>query len=336
MREVAARVLLALALLAALPAARAEDPLPEGWERVRTPDLVVDRLPRDEALAARAVEIFSQGRAAVEARLGARLGEPPPRLVLAATDRSFDERVRELTGSSPPDWALAIAVPRRRVVVLRERGINTGESFLDPTLRHEIAHLVLGAVAERSKHAIPRWLDEGLAQYAEGAVLSRDQELELGAAARFGTLESFGSIERDFPPHALAAQRAYEMSLGFVLWLDRKPGGVRALVVMMDQGSSADAAIRSLAAEPTGEAQAEWALELADRSSIWESLLRSAQFWWGIVSLLAVAAILRFVVVSRRLKRQMERAERTLAQPPMPDDAPERERGEAAPQDPGP
>ena len=303
---------LALALVSSMGAARAEDPVPEGLERVRTPDLVVDRLPRDEALAARAVEIFSLDRAAVEAKLGARLGDPPPRLVLAATDAAFDARIFELTGSRPPTWALAIAIPSKRVVVLRERGILSGENFLDPTLRHEIAHLVLGAVSARSKQAIPRWLDEGLARYAEGAVLTRDEELELGAAARFGTLEGFGAIERDFPPHALAAQSAYEMSLGFVLWLDRKPGGVRALVAKLDHGASANDAIRSVAGEPAGEAQAEWALELADRSSIFESLVRSSAFWWGIVSLLAIVAFARSAVVSRRLKRTWSGPRRPL------------------------
>ncbi len=174
---------------------------------------------------------------------------------------------------------------------------------------------MLGDVARRSGRRIPRWLDEGLAQYAERAVLTREQELELGAAARFGTLEPFSSLERDFPPHAREAQRAYEMSLGFVLWLDRKPGAVRALVADLEEGASAEEAVRDVAGKPSGEAMAEWVLVLAERSSIVESLLRSSSFWWGALAVLALIAFARHAVVTRRLRRQMEKRE--LVEPPV-------------------
>jgi hypothetical protein len=310
-----------LALLLAASALGQEGP-PEGYERVATDAIVIDRRPANAGLAAQASELFASSLAAVEERLGARLGKPAPLLVLAPNEAELRARVLALGGPRPPDWALAIALPPRRALVLRCDRLVQGENFLEPTLRHELAHLVLGEVARRSGERIPRWLDEGLAQYAERAVLTREQELELGAAARFGTLEPFSSLERDFPPHAREAQRAYEMSLGFVLWLDRKPGGVRALVARLEAGASADEAIRSVAGEPRGEAAAEWALELAAKSSIVESLVRSSAFWWGALALLAVVAFARHAVVTRRLKRQMERRERLEDAPPPPDARP--------------
>ena len=300
-------------LLAA--AVLAQDGPPEGYERIAMETLVLDRRPANAGLAAKASELFASSLAAVEERLGARLGKPAPLLVAAPDEAELRVRVVALGGAPPPTWALAVALPPRRAVVLRCDRLVQGEDFLEPTLRHELAHLVLGDVARRSGRRIPRWLDEGLAQYAERAVLTREQELELGAAARFGTLEPFSSLERDFPPHAREAQRAYELSLGFVLWLDRKPGAVRALVQDLEEGASAEEAIRDVAGKPSGEAMAEWVLVLAERSSIVESLLRSSSFWWGALAVLALIAFARHAVVTRRLRRQMEKRE--LVEPPV-------------------
>jgi len=307
--------------LAALTGVRAEDAPPEGYERIVTPDLVVDRRPRDAVLARGAMALFAESRGVVEARLGAKLGDPPPRLVLTSSDADFRERHLELAGTPPASWALAIAVPSKRVMVLRADRLAAGNDFLEPTLRHELAHLVLGAVARRSGHALPRWLDEGLAMYAENAAFTRSDELELGAAASAGTLETFASLERNFPPHAPQAERAYKMSLGFVLWLDRKPGGAHAIVAKIDAGARPEDAVREVAGEPAGEAEAEWKLDLAARSSVFESLVRSSTFWWGMVSVLALLAFLRQAILTRRLRKKMERAE-MLEQAPHPDPPP--------------
>jgi hypothetical protein len=303
--------LILLFLLLPLATARGQDPPPEGYDRIVSEDCLLDRRPRDASMGDAALALFHEARIDVERRLGAGLGAPP-RVILAPTEGEFARLHRELTGNDPAEWVLAIAVPWKHVVLLKGSRLADGQNFLAPTLRHELAHLVNAAVATRGRHELPRWLDEGLAEYAESRTLTREEELELGGAARFGRLESFDSLATSFPAHTQKAERAYRMSLGFVAWLDetaRAKGGVRALVAALDGGATVEQAIKNLTGFTPHEAEVEWKMDLAEKHSVAESLFRSSAFWWGLVSVLAILAFLRNAVVSRRTKKKLALAD---------------------------
>ncbi|MEZ0229989.1 MAG: hypothetical protein ACAI25_15300, partial [Planctomycetota bacterium] len=153
------------------------------------------------------MDFFEDARKDVEDRLGVSLKGEPPEVITAATDEEFVRRHEELSGAKPLDWVLAVAFPHRNVLLLRGSRLNAGANFAGPTLRHEIGHLVLARVARRSGQALPKWLEEGLCEHAAGVALSREEELDLGAAARFGRLESLEQLAASFPPHAPGAQR---------------------------------------------------------------------------------------------------------------------------------
>jgi hypothetical protein len=231
----------------------------------------------------------------VEQRLGTSLAGELPDVITAKTDAEFVARHEALTGAKPLDWVLAVAIPQKNTLLLRGSRLDTGTNFVAPTLRHELAHLVLAKVTRRNGHSLPRWLEEGLCEYAAGVVISREDELALGAAARFGTLESLDELAASFPPHAPQAQRAYLVSRAFVKFLDERaqPEGAKGILFLIERRESVAEAITHATGMTPKEAEAEWRRELAAKHSIGQALLYSPEAWaslFGIVGVLAYVA----------------------------------------------
>ncbi len=252
------------------------------------------------------MDFFEDARKDVEERLGVSLRGEPPEVITAPTDDEFVKRHEELTGSKPLDWVLAVAVPQKNVLLLRGSRLNAGSNFAGPTLRHEIGHLVLARVAKRSGQALPRWLEEGLCEHAAGVALSREEELELGAAARFGRLESLEQLAATFPPHAPQAQRAYLVSRAFVAFLDRraKPEGAKGIVFLIERREGVSDAIAHATGMTPREAEAEWRRELAAKHSIGEALFRSPEVWSSLLGGVALLAFIAWRLLAKRRKRR--------------------------------
>jgi hypothetical protein len=295
------RAALATILVLACSLARAQE---APYERDEADGFVVVRLPQDAALARGVRALFAESRALVEQRLGVSLGSPPPVLILAPSDPEFARLHRELAGHDPDEWALAVAITARRTVIVRANRIGQGSNFLAPTLRHELAHLALARV----RVGLPRWFEEGTAEYATGEVLSRSEELDLAGGARFGALPPIDELAVSFPAHSDRAQRAYRLSLSFVRWIDErsKPEGLPALLKELARGATLDEAVERGTGLKLADAERAWHEELARKHSIPEALLHSSGFWWGLVSLLAIVAAVRQRFIARRLARKME------------------------------
>jgi hypothetical protein len=81
--------------------------------------------------------------------------------VLTHTPEAFDE----LTGGVVPEWRAGVAIPAARLLVMPS---GEGPRVLDGegrrTLRHEWAHLGLHGYLGDLR--VPRWFDEGYAQWA--------------------------------------------------------------------------------------------------------------------------------------------------------------------------
>ncbi|MBA2538634.1 MAG: hypothetical protein H0V17_03290, partial [Deltaproteobacteria bacterium] len=81
----------------------------------------------------------------------------PARIELRVVRDSADLASVAPPGRGAPPWAVGIAYPDLGIMSV---ALRRGPTFIDPvfTLRHELAHLVLGAAL--GKHA-PHWLHEG-------------------------------------------------------------------------------------------------------------------------------------------------------------------------------
>lgn len=296
---------LALLLALALPAA-AQAP-PPGWVVEETPQVVLERVEGASGPETdRALGLFARCAAAVEETLGVAV-PPRPRVVIAPTDAAFARRVAAVAGGATHGRALAVAFPARRLVVVRQPGLAEGTAAsLERALRHELAHLALGADPGAP---IPRWLEEGLAELASGRRLDEGEKGTLAARARLGTLPTLDELDRTILEEGPGAADAYTTSLAFVAWLGF--GDATTLVrALREPGATLDGAIERTCGRPLAEAEAAWRAELAGSGAWWGALLGLVTPW-SLIGLLALAAIVRHLVVRRRLRRALEAAEPT-------------------------
>jgi len=140
----------------------------------------------------------------------------------------------------PPDWADGTAWPSRGWIFLRSPQIRSGVGQpLTQVLDHEIVHIILGrAFAHRQ---VPRWLQEGLAQFLSGEYNQRSIEL-LGS---FSEPTSLMELSKGFPRDPFKAQMAYAQSANVIAFIYRihGPAALQTLIKEMSHGTKFDFAL---------------------------------------------------------------------------------------------
>ncbi|MGE0708115.1 MAG: hypothetical protein AB7T09_08910 [Planctomycetota bacterium] len=267
-------------------------------------DVTVEHLPGSAGTAARVARLYRAAAAAVEARLGIEL-PARPHAIVAWSDDEFARRHQRETGERPASGnVLAIALPGRDRVLLRESGIVEGTNAgLEGTLRHELAHLALGRLEGRRGVSLPRWLNEGLAELAAGRTPTGAEASALASWAKFAQMPAFAELARSFPAHGDESARAYTVSMAFLVWLDQRAPAQR-LVAALGRSPEVDAAFRAVYGEDAGELDLAWRAELADRQSSARSFLFSLDVW-SVCALLAILAGLRAYWGRHQLSRQL-------------------------------
>ncbi|MCX5746439.1 MAG: peptidase MA family metallohydrolase [Proteobacteria bacterium] len=120
-------------------------------------------------------------------------------------------------GRGAPPWAIGVAYPDLGIISVAMR---RGGTYVDPvnTLRHELAHLALGAaIGDKAPH----WLHEGFA-YQHSAEFSFERSETLAGMAWLGGIVSLDELDRSFPAEESPAHRAYAQSYDFVGYLSRR------------------------------------------------------------------------------------------------------------------
>jgi len=128
-------------------------------------------------------------------------------LVRAVFSRAeFDET----TGGAVPDWGIGAALPEAgEIVLLLDEGALSAKAT--ELIAHELAHILLHRATDGAR--IPRWFDEGFAQWASGPI-RLDQSTRLARAFAFGRtipLHSLGEVnswDQDRAELAYAQSRA--------------------------------------------------------------------------------------------------------------------------------
>ncbi len=174
-------------------------------------------------------------------------------------------------GRGAPAWAVGVAYPDLGIISV---ALRRGPNVLDPvfTLRHELAHLALGAaIGPRA----PRWLHEGFA-YQHSPEYSRERVETLAGMAWFGSVIPLRELDISFPADELPANRAYAESFDFVgflanrgRWEDHDDDGdrfpFRRFLYELGNGASIDAAAIRAYGRPIQGLFEEWRQDLGRR-----------------------------------------------------------------------
>ncbi len=217
--------------------------------------------------------------------------------VLPHTRRAFDV----FSGGTGPEWRAGVAIPSKDVLVVPsdEVGSMLGVEGVR-ILRHEWAHLGLHGYLEGLR--IPRWFDEGYAQWASGG-------WDAGAAWRLRVLFALGhappldSLSLTWPRDLASARAAYLLSASAVSYLFRRtgPGGLAEFFDQWRRTASLEAALRGTYGVTEGQFEEGWRRYAKSHYGWLFVLSHSAVFW----TLLALVALLLVRTRSRLTRERM-------------------------------
>ncbi len=263
---------------------------------------------------------FAPDDSLVAVRVLELLGEQPPlpgldsgvpggvTAVLAHSGAALDQ----LTGGRVPEWRAGVALPELALLVVP---LHEGPRILDVegrrTLRHEWAHLGLHQALAGAR--IPRWFDEGYAQWASGG-WDATEAWRLRVLLALGRTPPLDSLSLSWPRDRASADAAYLLAASAFAYLLGESGerGLALFVGRWRERRSFDEALRATFGVTPSQFEEDWRRHVKARYGWLFVVSRSAVFW------MLLALVLLFMVHSRQ-RRNRERMARLRAGE-VPDD----------------
>ncbi len=157
------------------------------------------------------------------------------------------------------DWAGGVAFSEYNIILM---GVppSIASDWGRATIRHELAHLVLGQYGRScvGGHR-PTWLEEGLAMYAEGEPSTEvTEDLDLGL--KENSFAPLRSLNGPFPAHGEEAGSAYSQSYSTIQFLRDEYGqeNLRAFILLLAEGESTDDALERVYGVNVDGLEQEW------------------------------------------------------------------------------
>jgi hypothetical protein len=287
---------------------------PPAHDSILLPNVLV---PEDPVLGGRVRILYwdgSAGRAERTALVLARHAQLPglpadqpgrAEVVLAPDLAAWDA----WTGGQVPHWGAGVAIPSLdRIVVPLFRAPWSGGVSEDRTLRHEWAHLGLHAHLEGLR--IPRWFDEGYAQWASGG-WDAASGWRLRVALARGSTPPLQELTLAWPRDRQAAELAYLLSASAVSYLVGESGarGMEVFLGRWEESRSFDRAFRETFGMTPTQFESRWIQHVRRRYG-WIIFLSQTAFVWGI---LGVVLLVLFGIRRRRDRERLERLRRNEA-----------------------
>jgi hypothetical protein len=259
------------------------------------PDIKVRYDAPLKSAAMRIASDYRQTRADMESKLGLSMRNAPV-VVLLRDNVSFQEIARN-------KLVTAFAMPQKDLIVIDYSMMNKTPFELQATFRHELIHLLLHQNIGPS--SLPKWLDEGVAQWASGGVadILRTGEKDLLQQALLSNhLIPLIDISVTFPEPANRFSLAYEESRSFIEFIVKSYGEAKLLLII--HGLASDRDIENAVHEALGVSlnslERQWRKGL-DSEYSWVLYVAEHVYW--LVFIFAAAITLGgFCVVRRRMK----------------------------------
>jgi hypothetical protein len=207
--------------------------------------------------------------------------------------------IRKNTGS---EIFVAYAVPNRNLIVLDTSRVYAKPFSLESTLKHELCHLLI----HRNIESPPRWLDEGVCQWASGGIaefMTEDGKEALQKATISNRLISIRELV-SLPPEDIVL--AYEESKSIVEYIEGEFGkqGILQILEYLKEGYSLDDSLQKGLSVTTLELDEKWQAYLKKRKA-WFSYL-SHNLYGIIFFIAALATVYGFLRMLKKKKEQMD------------------------------
>ena len=219
-------------------------------------------------------------------------------VVLAHSPDAFDQ----MTGGVVPEWRAGVAIPAWNTVVMPTgEGVRVVDGEGLRTLRHEWAHLGLSGYLGDLR--IPRWFNEGYAQWASGGFDAAGAwRLRLLIALR--RAPEMEDLTLRWPTDREEARTAYLLAASAVTYV-LEAGGEAGLAMFLGRwraDRSFDDAFRETFGVTMGQFEEDWRRHVRQRYGWLFVLSHSAVFW------LLLALVLLFMVRGRQTRNREKMA----------------------------
>lgn len=244
--------------------------------------------------AEKVLELYPAVRRELEGHLRWSVTFHPTVILVADKETLF-----RMTGQS---GAVALAVPRRNLILIDLATLGADPSGMKSALEHELCHLLLHARIPRE--SLPRWLNEGIAQWVSGGFseirLPRRNSV-LDRAVLADRAYSIESLSGGFGGDGARVQLAYEQSLSLVRFMLDRCGVDTFLALLEDLagGESLERALVEHCSMTIVSLEQVWREDLEDKLA-WTTLL--VGHLYEILFVLAAAALTAGFV--RHVKRK--------------------------------
>jgi hypothetical protein len=208
-----------------------------------------------------------------------------------------------LTGGRAPHWGAGVAIPRyHRIVLPVFQTPWDGFQSESRTVRHEWAHL--GLHDYLSGLRIPRWFDEGYAQWSSGG-WNVQEAWRLRLILAGGRAPPLDSLSLVWPSDRASAEVAYLLSATAVEYLVRESGtrGIEVFLERWRETRNFEDSFRRTFGVTTGTFERQWLEYVKGRYGFILILAQSTLFWLG----LGIALLVLFRIRRRRDRERMAR-----------------------------
>ncbi len=212
--------------------------------------------------------------------------------VLLVADRNH------FTKMSGGPLIVAFAVPEKKLIVLDYSRIIKRPFNLKTTLKHEFCHILLHT--HISGEILPRWLDEGLCQWASGGIdeiIYHPGRSRLTRATLTNRFIRLRDLWDRFPASDDSLILAYEQSKSFVTYLFSRFGKKQVLSVLakMESGEQLSIAMETIFSASLENIEADWQRSIKIKTS-WFMMLTSYlyEFLFVTMALITIIAFIRY------------------------------------------
>ncbi|MYA12853.1 MAG: hypothetical protein F4087_02350 [Gemmatimonadetes bacterium] len=272
------------------------------WRHLESPGFTARYQGGDSVRAYRALVTLE----AVRHLPGLSRTETRATLTVAPTREVMDS----LAGGLVPEWAGALAIPARMEMIIPSGRFWPGSRVEEVrVLRHEWAHLALAH--EMGRLRIPRWFNEGYAEWAAGGWLE-DGGLKLSVALAFGGAPPLDSISIGWPRERVPAEVAYLLAASVVHYLVESSGtdGLEAFFQAWKESGSFEEGMRNVYGAAPEQLEVAWRKWVKRRYG-WLLLLSHSSVFW-----LLLAGTLAAMFFVRRRHRREQMARLRAGEPP--------------------
>lgn len=222
-----------------------------------------------------------------------------PTLVLVRSGEQF----QKIAGTG---LIVAFAVPQKKLMVIDYSKMNTSPFTLGSTLKHELCHLLLHHYIDRQR--LPKWLDEGICQWASDGIVEVIMGSDRSVLARAGLRGKYFPmrvLDTRFPGDKASLQLAYAQSKSFVNYISREFGrdGVLHLLNNLKYGLAFEDAIAESFSISFERMEKEW-LDNIRKKNTWFTYLaiHIYEFLFLFGAVILVIGFVRAMLKKRRYR----------------------------------